>query len=1173
MEYRNQCKSIKIPATGCSGKKESIAPQGSFEEDCKNGCCAMEEVISVRDECEEKCCTTKVPTQQVASSCAKAHCDNTTTKSDEHVESCCSDGAEGTCTKSPSDNLARIEGKNTPISFKEVQESCCCGQKETQPKVSSFGSMCNDSNSPGDLQLKNDKSSTCSENADDECGLVCCRNGPSDASTPRSVSYKTAKPSICQKDHGQTQRGSINSIRCSSDKTELEPCSAHFEAMTRKFNALLEAGLCICRNVLQRSETCCDEKKRASAAEARARRAVSQLQHTEGSSSAISYGDLDYAQHKKRKNGDSCQKSDHGKEVYSNCDRQGVKGIPTIKDTKIKEKTMTTSKFVPNAIKSITHDVDLEQSILPEHTVFSVSGMTCTGCVKKILGVLDHVPGVSNVSVNFVACRGEFDVNTTLKSTDQVLRQLEHETGFECARILDVFLSLDLLMTEEDVKCLNNTPVPGIEAIDRHSKGRYRVSFDPSRIGARTILAKSNGHLAPPIKDKLLADGQKKFIWKLGYFIASTLMTIPIVVLAWGDPRLSPLTKSVILLVLGTGVQLIAVPEFYTPAIKALIFSRSIEMDMLVVISITAAYVYSVVAFGLTEAGYVLEQGELFETSTLLITLVLLGRLTSAYAKVWAVGAVSSKSLQAETAYLEYEEGGEPMEIDARLLEYNDVIRVPPHSRIVTDGEVIRGSSAVDESMLTGESAPVAKQSGSVVIAGTVNGAGPLTVRTTRLPGQNSISEIVNLVSNALGAKPKVQDLADMVAGWFVPVVVTIAIIVFIIWLTVSIKVRSKNAGGAIGTALTYSIAVLAISCPCALGLAVPLVLVVAGGVAAKAGVVMKSSSATEHSFKVTDVVFDKTGTLTLGDLRVTREEFCTENAKKDDAVAITFALVKDNEHPVSRAVVSHLRSQSVSPVKLAEIKSIPGAGIKAMWMGAIVKAGNPSWLNVSTHAVVNSLQSQGLTLLCITLNDKLIATFGLQATTRPEAAHTINALQSRNIQCHIVSGDNVSAVKALARTLSIPESNIFAQAKPDDKQKYIQALQNSSNNAGGKRTVLFLGDGTNDAAAIAQANVGLQIGDTSDISRAASDVVLLGGLDGILILLDISKASFHRIIFNFVWSAVYNLLAILPASGAFVKFRIPPAYAGLGEIVSVLPVVAVALSLKLVKYDRASRL
>lgn len=686
-------------------------------------------------------------------------------------------------------------------------------------------------------------------------------------------------------------------------------------------------------------------------------------------------------------------------------------------------------------------------------------------------------------------------------------------------------------------------------------RSTYQIAYNPYIVGARDLLPQDTS-LAPPAPHPSVSEGQKRLNRMSWMTAVAAAFTIPVVVLNWSPTSLSRRTIDIVSIILATVVQGIAVPEFYINAVRSLIFSKIVEMDMLVVISITAAYGYSIVALGLTEAGHSLEEGAFFETSSLLITLVLLGRLVAAIARTRAIGAVSLRSLQVETALL-LQPDGATAEIDGRLLHLGDTVVVRPHSRVITDGTVISGISAVDESMLTGETVPVTKQKGDPVIAGTINGEGGLHVRLTRLPGANSISDIAKSVENALSAKPKMQDLADRIASWFVPIAVGIAVIVFVIWAAIVVAVRREDAGSAVGTAITYGIAVLAISCPCALGLAVPMVLVIAGGIAARSGVIIKAADATERGFKVTDVVFDKTGTLTKGELTVAEVQFLDSVVPRDTAMAIVRSLVRDDKHPVSRAIAAHVGEETANSITLDQAKSIPGSGIEATWHERNIQGGNPFWLEVEHEPIVNQMLDQGMTCFCLTIEGNLILSFGLKSEFRDEAERVITALQQRSITVHIVSGDHSKAVEEVARSVGIHQEHTASRRLPGQKQQYVAALQADSN-----KIVLFCGDGTNDAVALAQADVGVQLGTASDVAGAVADVVLLGGLDGTLALLDISKRAFHRIVFNFAWSAAYNVFAILLASGAFVKFRVPPAYAGLGEIVSVVPVIIAAVSL-----------
>jgi Cu2+-exporting ATPase len=653
--------------------------------------------------------------------------------------------------------------------------------------------------------------------------------------------------------------------------------------------------------------------------------------------------------------------------------------------------------------------------------------------------------------------------------------------------------------------------------------------------------------------------------------VLAAVFTVPVAVLAWGEVVANDRMRGGLCFGFATVVQILAIREFYVPAISALIFGRRIEMDMLVVISITAAYTYSVVALGHVLTGNPLDTEGFFETSAMLITLVLLGRLVAAYSRMKAIASVSMRTLQPTTAAII--EDGVTQEIDARLLQYDDVFVVGPHTKVPTDGEVIRGLSEVDESMITGESMPVQKHPGMSLVAGTLNGDGLLFAKLTRLPGRNTVTDIAELVEEASNQKPHVQDLADWLAGWFVPVIFAIAVIVLVAWLGISFGPRSQSAGAAVGASMTYFVAVLAVSCPCALGLAVPMVLVIAGGVGARNGIVIKSGQSTERAHAVTDVVLDKTGTVTSAELKVLVEVVPSARShpgRLSEILSIAKGLVQDSQHPVAIAVSKHLKAYDAEE-GLENVRSIPGAGIEGILNGTLIRAGNPRFLKVDHLDVVSRLLSQGLTTLCVTRDDEVIALFGLRSTIRPEAVAVVKELQSRNINVHLVSGDEGLAVAEVARTLGITPDYVAAHQTPPEKRDYVKRLIDGSTFAPAskakarKRTVLFCGDGTNDAIAIAQADIGVQIGSSSDLTRASADVILLShNLDSLLQFLDISHGAYWRIVTNFIWALVYNLGAVVLASGAAVTVRIPPTYAGLGEIVSVVPVILVALTLGL---------
>lgn len=802
-----------------------------------------------------------------------------------------------------------------------------------------------------------------------------------------------------------------------------------------------------------------------------------------------------------------------------------------------------------------------------EHVVLSISGMTCTGCETKLSRTLAILPSVSRLKTSLVLSCAEFELDSSLGSVTEVIKHLEKTTEFKCEQITNRGSTLDLICTGDATNLVKGDWPQGVIEVKYLGKRTVRVDFDPKVVGSRDLVQKGWSNpmeLAPPSADHSLKSGAKH-VRNMGLItLISILLTIPVLVLAWAplpNKKQNEVTFGAISLAFATVIQIFIAGPFYPKALKALVFSRVIEMDLLIVLSTSAAYVFSVVAFGYLVRDQPLATGEFFETSTLLVTLIMVGRFVAAAARQKAVESISIRSLQSSSATLiSLGDGVIEQNIDSRLLQYGDVFKVGPESCVPTDGTVITGASEVDESMLTGESNPVEKSEGSSVIAGSVNGSGVLTVRLTRIPGDNTISTIANMVDEAKLSKPKIQELADRIATFFVPIIISITVIVFCIWLAIGIAVQKKPASEATVQAITYAISVLIVSCPCAIGLAVPMVIVVATGVAAEKGVIFKSANAIEIAWKTSHVVFDKTGTLTQGKLRVARSEYLdTEN----DGKSLLLGLIADSKHPIAVAVAKHLEDEGVAAEVVHEPKNLVGRGIEGTSAGRTLRAGNSRWLDLGDDPLVKSILAQEHTAFCFTIDGEILAAFGLEDSLRSDAISTIAQLKAKDITIHVLSGDDDGAVSAVTTQLGIPAANVRSRCTPADKQKYVKELLDNPTSSK-KPVVMFCGDGTNDAVALAQASIGVHMNEGTHVAKSAADIVLMRPtLAGVLVAIAVSQKSIHRIGFNFGWSFVYNVFAILLAAGAFVHARIPPEYAGLGELVSVLPVIAVGVTLK----------
>ena len=813
---------------------------------------------------------------------------------------------------------------------------------------------------------------------------------------------------------------------------------------------------------------------------------------------------------------------------------------------------------------------DIEKAAVTrfEHATVKLKGSNCPGCTGHISKALESMCELFHLRFNPVLLQADFDFDAGRTSLRGLLNKLQKRTGRACELIGDEWLELEI---EVDGGFLADKVVPfGVKDIQHLRKKVWRIKYDPHSIGARDMLhalEQSNRvqvFLAPRRSTHETPKGICAMAWKTGF---AAVLTVPILIFAWAPIPSRGIGYDVGSLVLASIIQAVIVGPFYPKIVRTFLTTRSVDMDLLVVLSTTIAYLFAVATFICQVLGTKFGSQLNFETSALLITLIMLGRLMSDYACHRSLHAQSIRSIQPQTATLVSNSGGtrklqsmgiHEMEIDTRLLQNDDYFVVRANGAVATDGVITSGTSDFDESLISGEARLVEKEPGSEVVAGSRNHGSSVIVKVTRLPGENTLDKMSSLVQEVLQSKPKVQQLADRVATWFIGVIGTLAMITFIVWIAVGTWALGLSSGSAILKAMPYSISVLVVSCPCAIGLAVPMVLIIASRIGAKHGIVVRSPEALIAARNVSHVVFDKTGTLTDADLRVTSEEYMNEQTREADA-ALAMSLAFASSHPVSKSLRDHLEAMQTPRCRLSNVRVSDGKGVKGCCHGQEIRLGSARWLGVEDDERIQDLTRRELTVVCVTRDRKLVAIYGLRSSLREDARRVTATLIGRGISVSIISGDETGAVRRAGEELGIPGANVRARCSPRDKQEYVKEITKRERGA-----VIFCGDGMNDAAALAQATVGVHMQNGLDFAQSSADIVLTQSkLSSLLVLMEMSTRSYQQIVFNFTWAALYNMFAILFAAGAFVKVYLPPQYAGLGEAVSVLPVILVPFQLE----------
>ena len=736
-------------------------------------------------------------------------------------------------------------------------------------------------------------------------------------------------------------------------------------------------------------------------------------------------------------------------------------------------------------------------------------GMSCAACANSIEAAIRSVSGVSECSVNFGVEQASvtYDPQKTDLSTIQTAVDA---AGYSAQPIREQ----DLLLGDDDAE----------------RQTRQTESRDLHR--------------------KVWTGGILSSILVIGSIPAMTGLQVPFIPL-W-------LHHFWLQAALTAPVQFWCGKSFYFNGWKAL-KRHAATMDTLIALGTSAAYFYSL--FVTLFPGFLLAQGlepnVYYETAAVVITLILLGRLFENRARGQTSEAIRKlMGLQARIARIV--RNGQELEVPIAEVQLADVILVRPGEKIPVDGEVLEGSSTVDEAMVTGESVAVKKQPGDEVIGATINKTGSFKFRATRVGRDTFLAQIVKLVQQAQGSKAPIQKLADQVTGWFVPVVIAIAILTFILWY---------NFMGNVTLALTTTVGVLIIACPCALGLATPTSILVGTGKGAENGILIKGADSLELAHKLQTIVLDKTGTLTQGKPTVT--DFVTVdgivNRNEIKLLQLAASVERNSEHPLAEAVVQYAQSQQVELTDAREFEAIAGSGVQGYVLDKFVQIGTQRWLTelgIETQALASQrdkLEFLGKTVIWIAVAGKAQAIVGISDALKPSSASAVRTLQKLGLEVMLLTGDNHQTAEVMARAVGI--TRVLAEVRPDQKAHTISALQ-----AEGK-IVAMVGDGINDAPALAQADVGIAIGTGADVAIAASDITLISGdLQGIVTAIQLSRATMRNIRQNLFFAFIYNVAGIPIAAGILFPFSgwlLSPIIAGAAMAFSSVSVVTNALRLR----------
>lgn len=646
---------------------------------------------------------------------------------------------------------------------------------------------------------------------------------------------------------------------------------------------------------------------------------------------------------------------------------------------------------------------------------------------------------------------------------------------------------------------------------------------------------------------------EKEYQAQKSKLIVSLLFTVPIFILSMFFPYFS--FKNQIMLILSIPVIFWSGGQFYTGAYKALIH-KSANMNTLIAVGTGAAFLYSFMATVFPELFVSVGQKPeiYYEAATVIITLILMGRMLEAKAKGKTSQAIQRlMGLQPKTARVIND--GDEQDVEIENLKVGDIILVKPGEKIPVDGEIIEGTSAVNESMITGESLPIDKKIGDFVIGATINQTGSFKYKATKVGKDTILQQIIKLVEQAQGTKAPIQRLADIISGYFVPIVIVISIMTFLLWFYLAPEpVRLHYA-------IMNFVAVLIIACPCALGLATPTAIMVGTGVGAENGILIKSGASLETLHKVQTIILDKTGTITKGEPEVTN--IITDMNIKEFLFYAASA-EKNSEHPLSKAVMKKAENERISLSEPQDFQSLTGNGIRAMINGKDILIGNQNLMEENKINLIflkekQQIIDEGKTTIFVTIDNKIEGIIAIADTIKPESIYTVNQLKLMGLEVIMLTGDNIKTAQAIAKQVGI--DRVIAEVMPQDKTNVVGQIQNEG------KIVAMVGDGINDAPALVKADIGIAIGTGTDIAIESSDIILIkDSLNGVISAIILSKKTISIIKQNLFFSFFYNVLGIPIAAGIlYPSFGIllSPMIAALAMAASSISVISNSLRLK----------